>query len=95
MAWVPVVQAVELAWLGPRKPYFIEIWPEGRLTRIAGIENGDSRRAPLVSTVSTAWVKLSIPPMPEPIMTPVRFCASSSVGIQPDISTASVAAARA
>ena len=29
--WAPVAQAVTTEWLGPLKPYFIEIWPDNKI----------------------------------------------------------------
>ena len=43
MACAPVEQAVTTEWLGPLKPYLIEIWPEARLIRQAGIKKGLTR----------------------------------------------------
>ncbi len=40
IAWLPVAQAVTTEWLGPRKPYLIETWPETRLIRQDGTKNG-------------------------------------------------------
>jgi hypothetical protein len=59
-------------------------WPEVRLISAPGMKKGDTRRGPrsLISRAVSA-IELS-PPMPEPIITPVRSRLSSSSGIQPD-----------
>ncbi len=45
------------------------------------MKNGDSRRGPRSCSVSAPSVMPGSPPMPEPIMTPVRSRSSSSVGL--------------
>ena len=67
--------------------------PEIRLISAPGMKNGETRRTPLsrmrfaVSSIERS------PPMPEPIITPVRARLSSSCGVQPDSATACCAAA--
>ena len=82
MACAPVEHAVTTAWFGPLKPYLIETLPEIRLINAPGIKNGDTRRGPL-SRISNAVSAIEFsPPMPDPIITPVRKRLSSSSGIQ-------------
>src|SRR5271166_1277549 len=58
------------------------------------MKNGDSRRARPSCTWIDASKMVCSPPMPEPIITPVAQRSSSPSGIQPESSTASVAATR-
>lgn len=93
MAWAPVEQAVTTAWFGPLKPKRIETWPETRLISAPGMKNGETRFGPR-SLISTAVSAIEdSPPMPEPIMTPVRSRSSSFAGSQPESFTACSAAA--
>jgi hypothetical protein len=41
MACAPVVHAVVTAWLGPRRPCLMEMWPEARLVRRRGTKRGE------------------------------------------------------
>src|SRR5215469_5768793 len=59
------------------------------------MKNGDSRRGPFSWTVSAPSVMPGRPPIPEPIITPVRSRSTASVGFQPESSTACAAAASA
>src|SRR5665213_2458600 len=95
IACAPVEQAVTTAWFGPLNPCRIETLPEARLIRFAGIKNGVSRRGPLSRSVNVPSAMPGRPPMPEPIMQPVRSSSSSSSGFQPASSTAMSAAAMA
>ena len=52
------------------------------------MKNGLSRRGPFSLMRSAPSAIPSSPPMPDPIMTPVRSRDSSSVGFQPESSTA-------
>ncbi len=47
MLWVPVVQAVTTAMLGPLKPYRMDRLPEIMLMTLPGTKNGDILRGPL------------------------------------------------
>ena len=86
MACAPVEQAVTTAWFGPLKPKRIETCPEIRLISAPGMKNGLSPASARVSLISTAVSAIELsPPMPEPIITPVRQRASSSGGTQPEI----------
>ena len=38
IAWAPVEHAVATALFGPEKPYIIEMWPDIKFTREAGIK---------------------------------------------------------
>ena len=60
------------AWFGPLKPYLIETWPQARLISAEGMKNGLTRRGPRFSRISVVSAMVLRPPMPEPIMTPVR-----------------------
>src|SRR5580704_1708484 len=93
IACAPVEQAVTTAWFGPLKPYLIETLPDARLIRFDGMKNGLIRRGPLSCSVIAPSVMPGSPPMPEPIITPVRSSSSSSSGAQPESSTAIAAAA--
>ena len=95
IACTPVAQAVTTEWFGPLKPYLIDTWPDARLISAEGMKNGDSRRARPSCTRIDASKIVSSPPMPEPIITPVAQRSSSVSGVQPESSTASVAATMA
>ncbi len=60
--------------------------------RLAGMKKGETRRGPRSCRVSAISAIPGSPPMPEPIITPVRSRASSSCGFQPESSTACTAA---
>ena len=88
IACAPVEQAVTTEWFGPLKPYLIDTFPEIRLISAPGMKKGDTRRGPL-SRISSAVSAMEFsPPIPDPIMTPVRRRLSSSSGIQPASRTA-------
>ena len=93
IAWAPVEHAVTTAWFGPLKPKRMETRPDAKLIRVAGMKCGLSRRGPRFSTKIAASAIVLRPPMPEPIITPVRSRDSSSSGSHPESFTASVAAA--
>ena len=93
MAWAPVAQAVTTAWFGPLKPWRIDTWPETRLISAEGMKNGLTRRGPFSCSSMAVSAMVPRPPMPEPIMTPVRSRSSSVSGTQPESFTASSAAA--
>ncbi len=58
-----------------------------------GMKNGDTRFGPR-SLMRTAVSAIEVsPPIPDPIITPVRSRLSSSSGVQPESSTAICAAA--
>ena len=95
IAWAPVEQAVTTAWLGPRNPYRIETWPAARLIRQDGMKNGLSRRGPFSAMILAPFSIPCRPPMPEPIVTPVRSWDSASSGFHSESSTAWAAAAMA
>ena len=88
MAWAPVEQAVTTAWFGPLKPKRIDTWPDTRLISAPGIKKGDTRFGPR-SLISTAVSAIEVsPPIPDPIITPVRSRSSSVWGSQPESWTA-------
>ncbi len=57
------------------------------------MKNGDTRRGPLSRRISAVSAIVCNPPMPEPIITPVRSRSVSSSGFQPASLTACSAAA--
>jgi hypothetical protein len=59
------------------------------------MKKGLMRRGPFSFSVIAPSQIPGSPPMPEPIITPVRSRESSSCGIQPESRTASMAAAMA
>ena len=63
------------------------------MIRAQGMKNGLTRRGPFWKSSTEVRSMSPGPPMPEPMMTPVRALASSSSGIQPASRTASSAAA--
>ena len=93
IACAPVEQAVTTEWFGPLKPNRIDTWPLTRLIRLAGMKNGLTRRGPRCSSSTAVSAMVLRPPMPEPISTPVRSRSSSSSGVHPASSIASLAAA--
>ena len=68
-------------------------WPETKLINAPGIKNGETLRGPF------SFIKIAVsaidckPPIPDPIITPVRTKSSLSVGFHPLSSTACCAAA--
>ena len=73
----------------------METWPEARLIRAEGMKNGPMRRGPFSCSSMAFFSMVARPPMPEPMMTPVRCLSSSVSGTQPESFTASSAAAMA
>jgi hypothetical protein len=71
----PVVQAVTMARLGPLKPKRIDTWPEIMLMIEAGTKNGEMRRGPR-PRIRVRRLDQGRPPMPEPIMQPMRSACS-------------------
>ncbi len=71
-AWAPVAQAVTTEWLGPLKPWRMETWPEARLIRDEGMKKGLTRRGPFSCSSIAVASMVPRPPMPEPMITPVR-----------------------
>ena len=64
------------------------------MIRFDGMKNGERRRGPARASVIAPSVMPGSPPMPEPIITPVRSRgSSSSAAFQPESSTAWTAAA--
>ncbi len=57
------------------------------------MKNGLTRRGPSFSSFTAVSAIVPSPPMPEPMITPVRSNASGSSGVQPASFTASSAAA--
>ena len=93
IAWAPVEQAVTTAWFGPLKPNRIDTCPLTRLMSEPGMKNGDTRLGPR-SLISTAVSAIEVsPPIPDPIITPVRSFSSSDGSSQPASRTACTAAA--
>ncbi len=81
---MPEAQAVTTAWFGPIYPCLIEICPEARLIRLEGMKNGVIFLMPLSFKVITVFSIAGKPPIPEPIMTPVRYFCSSLSAFQPE-----------
>ena len=65
------------------------------MIRQDGMKYGEMRRGPRSWIVIALSVMPGKPPMPEPIMTPVRSRSSSLSGCHPESSTACTAAANA
>src|SRR5262245_56734759 len=83
-------QAVATAMFGPRRPKWMEIWPEAAFTMSFGITNGLMRLGPsFMRRVCCSSYSLR-PPMPLPIMTPERV-RSSLAKSSPLSLTASIA----
>ena len=66
-AWALVVQAVQVAELGPLAPVRIETQPEARLTIAAGMKNGLILRGPPFMSASCSRSMVANPPMPLPM----------------------------
>ena len=93
LACAPVEQAVTTAWFGPLKPNRIETCPETRLISAPGMKKGHTRFGPF-SLISTAVSAMEFsPPIPDPIITPVRSFSSSGGFSHPASRTACTAAA--
>ncbi len=94
MALLDEAQADTAVWVGPRTPSFIEMRPGAILLMSIGMKKGDSRSGPcsLITLVCCSMVVM--PPMPDPMMTPMvsRF---ASVISKPESATASCAAIQA
>ena len=93
IAWAPVEQAVATAWFGPLNPCLIDTCPDTKFIKAPGIKKGDTRLGPLsLSKLAVSAIDPN-PPIPEPIITPVRHFCSSLFGTQPESTTACDAAA--
>ena len=57
---------------GPLAPNWIETWPEAMLLIIIGMKNGLTRPGPFSTRFACCSSKVSMPPMPEPMITPTR-----------------------
>ena len=57
------------------------------------MKNGDTRRGPFSFRISAVSAIVASPPIPEPMITPVRSRSASSSGIQPASRSACSAAA--
>ena len=67
-----VVQAVQVASFGPLALLRMLTCPAARFTMAAGIKNGEILRGPPFSRLECSRSMTSKPPMPEPMLTPVR-----------------------
>ena len=76
MQWLAVVQAVTIARFGPLKPYMIESWPAIMLMIVPGTKNGEILRGPPSSSALCVSSISGRPPMPEPMLTPMRSASS-------------------
>ena len=72
-----VVQAVQVASFGPLAWCRILTCPAARFTIAEGIKNGDILRGPPLSRFECSRSMTSNPPIPEPMLTPVRSAMSS------------------
>ena len=91
--WAPVEQAVETAWFGPLKPCLIETCPEIKFIRAPGIKKGETLLGPFSFICTAVWAIEPRPPIPDPIITPVRFFSLLLDGFQPESRMACSAAA--
>jgi hypothetical protein len=69
-ACAEVVQAVQVAELGPLAPERMEIQPEARLTIAAGMKKGEMREGPRSIRMVCSRSMVANPPMPLPMNTP-------------------------
>ena len=74
--------------MGPLNPKRIDTWPDARLISADGMKKGLTRHGPRSCNVTDASKIPCRPPMPEPIITPVRSRDTASRGFQPESSTA-------
>ena len=72
-----VVQAVQVASFGPLALWRMLTCPAARLTMAAGMKKGEILRGPPFSRLLCSRSMTSNPPMPEPMLTPVRSANSS------------------
>ena len=72
-----------MAVLGPPNPYRIDRLPEIMLMMLAGTKKGDTRRGPLFSSVACVSSIVLMPPIPEPMATPVRPRVSAPSSVRP------------
>ena len=66
------MHAVAVAEFGPLAFQRIETLPEARLTTVAGMKKGVTRRGPALSSFACSRSMMSKPPMPLPTYTPTR-----------------------
>ncbi len=74
----PVVHAVTTARFGPLKPYRMDTWPAIMLMIEAGTKKGEMRRGPRLTSSACMFSISGSPPIPEPMMQPMRMAVSSS-----------------
>ena len=89
---VPVVHAVTMATFGPFNPYIIDKLPEIILIIVPGIKKGETFLCPPSSKTSLVDSMRSIPPIPEPMDTPILSDVFSSIA-KPESFIASIPAA--
>src|SRR5512139_1191174 len=77
--WDPDEHAVTIQLIGPLAPNLIETWPEARFARTAGNVKGEIFLMPPASKTAFSLSIVARPPMPEPMMTPVRSALSGSI----------------
>ena len=92
--FVPVAQAVTVEPLGPFAPKSIETWPVAMSGISIGTKKGLTLLGPLFFSIVCATSNVSIPPIPEPIHTPIRLALSSLI-VKLASSTACLAATTA
>src|SRR3989338_7032026 len=93
MQCVPVVQAETIARFGPFNQYITDRLPEIMLMMVPGMKNGEILRGP--EARKSVWVSSIIgkPPIPEPMLTPMRSAFSSETS-SPESLNASMPATR-
>ena len=72
IACVDDAQAVVITALGPFAPILIAISPAEILEIIIGTKNGLTLPGPFSNNILCCFSKVPIPPIPEPIITPVK-----------------------
>ena len=73
----PVVHAVTTEMLGPFIPNMIDRLPEIMLMMVPGMKKGEILRGPPPRKSSCVSSIIGRPPMPEPILTPIRSALDS------------------
>ena len=80
IAWVAVVQAVEVARFNPLIPWRIATCPAAIFTMAEGTKNGEILRGPSLLSFTAVSSMVVIPPIPEPIITPIRSGSTCCTG---------------
>jgi hypothetical protein len=82
--YLPVAQAVDTAWFGPRRPYLIPTAPAAMLTSMRGTKYGDTRRSLLAASRAPASAISLVQLIPAPKLTPVEVCSARVLGCHPE-----------